>query len=231
MIFANTGKEHPATLDFVDEISSRWGVPITWVERRYGQDPGFAVVDSAMASRAGEPFARLIQAKKYLPNPITRFCTEELKVKAMAMYAKSMGVKDATMLVGLRADEPRRVHRVHGDERNGFLYDCPMHRHGHTIKDVMSFWASQPFDLRLPNDDRAFGNCDLCFLKGRGILERVIRHDPSLAQWWIDQENAIGAKFRSDMPTFTQLRIQVGQQSHLFGEDGDDDIIPCTCTD
>jgi hypothetical protein len=231
VVFANTGKEHPATLEFVDEVSHRWGVPITWVERRYREDPGFNVVTSATASRAGEPFAQLIRAKKYLPNPITRFCTEELKVRSIAMYAKSVGVTDGTMLVGLRADEPRRVHRVQGDERNGFAYDCPMYRHGHTLSDVTAFWKSQPFDLRLPNDDRAFGNCDLCFLKGRGILERVIRHDPTIAQWWIDQENAIGAKFRSDMPSFSQMLVQVRIQPQLFGEEGDDDIIPCTCTD
>jgi len=233
IFFANTGREHPATLEFVQEVSSRWDVPITWVERRYREDPGFAIVTPETASRNGEPFARLIERKNYLPNPVARFCTEELKVKAIAMAAKASGIVDATILVGLRADEPRRVHRVQNDERNGFIYDCPMYRHGHTIEDVTRFWKSQPFDLRLPNDDRAFGNCDCCFLKGRRVLERVIRHDPSLAQWWIDQENRIGAKFRKDIPTFTQLRISVESQPHLFDEQNgeDDEIIPCTCTD
>lgn len=231
VVFANTGKEHPTTFEFVKEIDERWGVGIKWVERRYGLDPGYIVTDYAGASRNGEPFAQLIGRKNYLPNTVARFCTEELKVKAIAMYCKGIGVTDATMLVGLRADEPRRVHRVQGDERHGFIYDCPMHRHGHTLADVMQFWKAQPFDLRLPNDDRAFGNCDLCFLKGKGVLERVIRHDPSLAQWWIDQENRIKAKFNKDHPTYSQMLVQIRVQPQLFGGDDDDTTIPCTCTD
>lgn len=31
-LFANTGKEHPATLDFVRDCGERWGVPIVWLE-------------------------------------------------------------------------------------------------------------------------------------------------------------------------------------------------------
>ena len=32
--FANTGKEHPATLEFVRECAERWAVPIVWLEFR-----------------------------------------------------------------------------------------------------------------------------------------------------------------------------------------------------
>lgn len=231
VVFANTGKEHPATLEFVREIDDRWKVGIVWIERMYGSNPPYRVVDYSTASRNGEPFHELITRKKYLPNTVMRFCTEELKVKAIAMYLRDKGVVDATMLVGLRADEPRRVHRVQGDERHGLSYDCPMHRHGHTLSDVMAFWKCQPFDLRLPNDDRAFGNCDLCFLKGKGVLERVIRQDPSLAQWWIEQEERIGAKFNKDRPTYAQMLVQVRIQPQLFGGDDDESTIACTCTD
>lgn len=232
VVFANTGKEHPATLDFVQEISRRWSVHIDWIERRVGEDPGFAIVDANTASRDGEPFEKLIEKKKYLPNPVTRFCTEELKVKAISLFCKSVGMSDATMVVGLRADEPRRVHRVQGDVRFGFTYECPMYRAGHGIKDVLEFWSAQDFDLKLPNNDRAFGNCDLCFLKGRSHLERVIRHDPSLADWWIRMEDKIDAKFRKDMPSFKQMVVQIRMQPELFGDRPDDDeIIPCTCTD
>ena len=231
VVFANTGKEHPATLDFIKEIETRWSVPIQWVERDFKNEAGVRLVNFDTASKNGEPFGELITKKHYLPNPITRFCTEELKVKAIAKYMKSIGVESGTMAVGLRADEPRRVHRVNGDSRNGFDYVCPMHSAGHVIADVLDFWKSSDFDLMLPNNDRAFGNCDLCFLKGRSILERVIRHDPSLADWWIEREKEIGAKFRKDIPTFAQMVVQIRIQPELFGEEDDDDIIPCLCTD
>lgn len=229
--FANTGKEHEATLEFVRDISERWGVDIVWVERMFRQDPSFRIVDFTSASRNGEPFADLIKKKNYLPNPIARFCTEELKVRAISAYLKSIGVQSATMAIGLRADEPRRVHRVQGDVRNGLDYDCPMSRAGHTIDDVLAFWKQQPFDLRLPNDDRAFGNCDLCFLKSRSMTDRVISAEPERAKWWIEQENAIGGTFRKDRPKYEQILHQVRIQPGLFGDDDDSATIPCTCTD
>ncbi len=34
VIFENTGKERLETLDFIDEVSKRWGVDITWLEWR-----------------------------------------------------------------------------------------------------------------------------------------------------------------------------------------------------
>lgn len=35
VVFANTGKERPETLDFVERCSQRWGVPVVWLEYRY----------------------------------------------------------------------------------------------------------------------------------------------------------------------------------------------------
>ena len=232
--FANTGKEHPATLDFVRDTATNWGTEITWIERDFDSLNGFSVVDHETASRNGEPFARMIEKRKFLPNPVMRFCTSELKVIAIGKYLKSVGVAEATMVVGLRADEPRRVHRVQGDTRQGFDYDCPMATAGHVLADVRKFWASQPFDLHLPNDDRAFGNCDCCFLKGTSVIERVLRHDPKHADWWIEQEELRGARFRRDAPSYKAVLHQVRIQPELLGLTGnqeDDEIIPCSCTD
>lgn len=113
VLFANTGKEHPATLDFVRECGARWGVPIVWLEYR-DNDQGFAVVDFDTCSRAGEPFAALIQKRQYLPNPVTRFCTIDLKIRIIHKYLRSLGLSDeenpVDMMTGIRADEPRQGH-------------------------------------------------------------------------------------------------------------------------
>ena len=61
--FANTGKEDEATLQFVDDCSKNWSVPIVWLEYRL-DDPKYAVVDFHTASRNGEPFEALITKKK-----------------------------------------------------------------------------------------------------------------------------------------------------------------------
>jgi len=55
VVFANTGRERPETLDFVAEVNRRWGVGVTWVEFRRGA-PGYEVVDRQGASLDGQPF-------------------------------------------------------------------------------------------------------------------------------------------------------------------------------
>ena len=91
MSFANTGKEEEKTLQFVRECGQRWQVPIVWIEYR-DDDTGFAVVDFDSAARKGEPFEALIRKKSYLPNPVTRFCTSELKIRVMHKFLRSLGL-------------------------------------------------------------------------------------------------------------------------------------------
>ncbi len=79
--FANTGKEDEATLKFVNDCSINWNVPITWIEVTY-----------ETASRNGEPFEAVIEKKNYLPNPVTRFCTIEMKIRPIANYLFSIGM-------------------------------------------------------------------------------------------------------------------------------------------
>ena len=108
VVFANTGKERNETLNFVYECGSRWAVPITWIER-INEKPGFEIVDQNSASRNGEPFERLINRRGYLPNVVTRFCTIELKIRAMRDFMKAQGYKAWNNAVGLRYDEGLRV--------------------------------------------------------------------------------------------------------------------------
>ena len=126
--FANTGKEMPQTLDFVHECGVRWNVPITWLE----YDPAgekqrkFRIVDRATASQNGEPFEALVKERRYLPNPVTRFCTTTLKIRVMRDYARSIGWEHWTNAIGLRADEARRVAKIK-DQRERWETVAPLH--------------------------------------------------------------------------------------------------------
>ena len=226
VMFANTGREHPSTLDFVRDVE-RW-CPINWVE--YRRDfPFYALVEHGDASRNGEPFAALIEAKKYLPNPVTRFCTSDLKVTPMKRFMKVLGFPKYTTILGLRADEPRRVAKLRSDPTRDI--EMPLADAGITRDMIIEWWKQNDFDLKLPNDDPAFGNCDLCFLKGMARVERVIRAEPHLADWWIEQERLRDARFRKDRPTYAHLLTQITLQGVLFQESTDDHTVPCDCTD
>lgn len=224
VLFANTGKEHPATLDFVHEIETRW-CPITWIE--YRADAPFAGVTHATASTKGEPFAALIAKRKYLPNPVARFCTSDLKVKPMNAWMK-MRHDEFTTVIGLRYDEAIRVSRLRGDSTRDI--EMPLADAKATRETVMAYWRDSDFDLNLPHGDQAFGNCDLCFLKSRSATERVLEHDPERASWWIAQEEMIGGTFRKDRPNYKTMLYQVTIQGRLFDDDGDL-TIPCDCTE
>ena len=52
--------------------------------------------------------------KNYLPNPVTRFCTTELKIRTIHKYLKSLGWdhNETSDWVGIRADEMRRAAKI-----------------------------------------------------------------------------------------------------------------------
>lgn len=219
--FANTGKEDEATLRFVQDCSERWGVPITWLEY---QHKGFKVVGFDSAARQGEPFEELVRAKSYLPNPIARFCTEELKVKVINKYLNFINL-DADTMVGVRADEPARVSKLRA---RGLL--IPLVDAGVRQADVQAFWKDQPFDLSLTFRDGVtpMGNCDLCFLKGPNQILGLIKDKPERAVWWARQEEAVGATFRSDRPSYGQMHKFLTDQADMFNDAGG---VECFCGD
>lgn len=199
VMFANTGREMPETLDFVHECGSRWGVPIVWLEYdRPDNKAGFRVVGNNSAARNGEPFEILIKSKKYLPNIVTRFCTTELKIRPMKRYlTKHLGWKQWVACVGIRADE---AHRAKVDSKDRWSYWYPLNDAGVTKRDIAEFWAGHSFDLKLDNVNGAtpLGNCDMCFLKSEKILANIAKTMPEKADWWIRMEQETGSTFRKD---------------------------------
>ena len=220
--FANTGKEDEATLKFVHDCETNWGVSIFWLEYR-SQAPKFEVVNFEKASRNGEPFEALIEKKNYLPNMVARFCTAELKVLTIDRYLKTFGWDDYATMVGIRADEPRRVAKMRG---NKDIKLTPLAEANVTEAEVWDFWSKQSFDLDLPKVS-GVSNCDLCFLKGSGILMGLIAQRPERSIWWAEMENKIGARFRSDRPSYAEMTKYTQDQQVLFN----DESIACFCGD
>lgn len=229
VVFANTGLEREETLRFVDECASRWGVEIRWVERR-PRPERFAEVTFETASRDGEPFAALIGEKRYLPNAVTRHCTEGLKLEVMRSFMLAQGHEHWTNVVGLRADEPARVARVRARIEPRWDSVCPLADARVTAADVAAFWRAQPFDLGLRAGE---GNCNLCFLKGRALREHLVAARPQDAAWWIAQEARVGARFHAHERGYADLLDRARRQLPLvFDADAlAASTIPCTCTD
>jgi 3'-phosphoadenosine 5'-phosphosulfate sulfotransferase (PAPS reductase)/FAD synthetase len=180
--FQNTGKEMPQTLDFINECDVRWGLDMVWLE--YRKPISFEIVTYETASRNGRPFKELIEHKKgFLPNVMTRYCTSELKINTLKRYLKTLNIKDYTSFNGIRYDEPRRWGKM-----KDYNYDVEMPLVSWKVvkEDVLNFWGQQQFDLQL---QEPYGNCDLCFLKGKNKLAKIAKEHPELFEWWINLEN------------------------------------------
>ena len=230
--FANTGKEDEATLRFVKACSDNWNVEIHWVEYR-DADPSFERVTFESASRNGEPFEALIKKRNYLPNPVTRFCTSELKIRSIHKYLKSLGWDHNEQMdwVGMRADEQRRAAKIADKSR------IPLVTAGVTKETIGEFWRNQSFDLELPNMNGVtmHGNCDLCFLKGGAQVLSLIAEKPERGIWWAKMEalalasKPSGAVFRSDRPSYASMIKFASEQTDMF--DPNEEAIACFCGD
>lgn len=246
VVFANTGKEDPATLLFVHECGERWGVPIVWVEYLDADKPAdrWHVVTFETAARLGEPFSALNRRRRMLPAPMARFCTGDLKIKPSQAYCRSLGWADGwDAWMGIRADEQRRVSKIRGRpvDKSGIETSMPLAVAGITRHDVGAFWKSQPFDLGLPNMNGVtmHGNCDLCYLKPTGQLVALIAEKPERAVWWVAEEawaksimrnpNHGGMRFRPRDPSYAQLQRFAAEQRDMF--DPAEEAIPCFCGD
>ena len=251
VVFANTAMERPETLEFVDRCGREWGADIVWVEYDWDAPHRTRVVDFATASRKGEPYAALIDRKGFVPSVSIRYCSGFLKRDRIESYARHwLGLKRWHAVIGLRGDEQRRVLRMRAmncGSRTGAHAVLPLADAGVREADVLDWWKRQPFDLGIPS---YAGNCTLCMLKGRAKLIRLIRENPTLADWWIEQEAKVANRTGPDGracdsmkrfrlgETYAELKAAALAHRDLFdeaaassAESGESDSFDCHCTD
>ncbi len=201
-LFANTGKELPETLDFINKCDKDWGLNIVWLEANVVYEKGvgtnFKVVDYETANRKGKPFEDML--KKYpLPNNMASNCTRELKLAPINKYVKSLGYKEVYTAMGIRYDERHRESNT-AKENNiiyPLIYDIKVDN-----KFIRDWWERQPFDLKLKDYE---GNCDLCFKKSLKKRLTIIKERPNVAEWWSDMES----KYSSETVPRFDLRTNV----------------------
>ena len=176
-LFANTGREHPDTLRFVNDVDQHLGLGLIWLEAVV--HPGerksctHRVVTFDTASRNGEPF-KAVASKYGLPNQTFKNCTRELKTNPMESYAESVGWENGTYwtAIGIRADEKRRV--ADSAVAQYIVYPLtdwwPMDK-----QDVLTFWEDKQWDLAIEERE---GNCLECHKKSDKKLALLAQEHP-----------------------------------------------------
>jgi 3'-phosphoadenosine 5'-phosphosulfate sulfotransferase (PAPS reductase)/FAD synthetase len=242
VLFCNTGKEDEATLEFVRECAERWNVRIHWLEYNNALPSKVDECDFDSAARNGEPFESVIQQRNgCLPNRMARYCSSELKTRTMHRFLRGLGWEEWDTLIGIRADEPRRVAKFRANpspETAAETCRLPLADAGIGAHDVAAFWRRQWFDLALPNINgkTMHGNCDLCFLKPAAQVQSLIAEKPQRAVWWAAQEAKAlaagvgwsGAHFRDDRPSYAAMMATEKTQGDLYGYE-DEAALACFC--
>lgn len=198
--FANTGMEHPKTLDFVRNCDDIFKFNTVWLEGivHYDERKGSThkIVTYQTASRNGEPYEAFI--KKYgIPNTAFPQCTRELKLNPMQSYLRSLGINHKTIptAIGIRTDEKRRVSK-NADTMN-IVY--PLIDMWPTDKqDVLDWWEDQLFDLEIEEFE---GNCLGCFKKSFKKQFMQIEKDPSCFDFYKRMEDK-----------YKKINIETGQR-------------------
>jgi len=196
VIFANTGFENEATLQFVHDCDTHFGFNTVWLEGVTNMESGVGmshkVVTFQTASRGGEPFEEMI--KKYgISNMQSPHCTRNLKRYAIESHLKSIGWagRDYDLAIGIRTDEQRRVK---ADKSRNVVYPL-VHWFPADKQDVLDWWEDQPFDLQLQEHQ---GNCKTCWKKSFNKLIKLHSEDPSQFDFFERMEEKygrVGAEF------------------------------------
>lgn len=197
VLFANTGQENEATLEFVRNCDNMFGFNTVWLEAvpqqgRIGTK--HRIVNFDTASRNGEPFEAVID-KYGIPNQKFPQCTRELKLRPMKSYLRSIGwlAQCYDIAIGIRADESAR--RSNAATESNIVYPLldwlPI-----TKPEVNSFWASQPFRLNLAGYQ---GNCKTCWKKSFRKLMTLMDEDHTQFDFFERMERdkgLIGSEFK-----------------------------------
>lgn len=199
VVFTDTGREHPKTYEFINRFEAEEKIPII----RLGGKDSF---DSYLAKRDYEK----------IPNMVKRGCTIELKVKVARRWARANIGMAYDNLIGFRADETKRVmsNKKRWEKVNQVF---PLHKLGITKAAVQAYWKSKEYTLEIPS---ILGNCTLCFMKGKNNIINILRHDPSLAAKWIEDETKSSLKYGHTYLPGISIRqcLEIAQAPTLFSE-------------
>lgn len=208
VVFANTGLEHPKTLEFIRNCDKQFGFGTVWIEAlinpEQGVGPGFRTVTYETACRDGSVFESYI-AKYGIPNTKMLGCTRTLKYQPMKAWMRSIGLseKDCDTAIGIRADERRRI--SDDSAKRNIVYplidEWPVDK-----QDILNWWEDQTFDLEIEEFE---GNCRGCYKKSKRKHFLQMEKDPHAYDWHDRMEKLYATVnstshryfFRGDMST------------------------------
>lgn len=218
---ANTSKERPESLHFMNEIDKLFGFGMVWVEAEFHKK-GVGVTPKIVAyedlKRNGEIFEEGIK-KLGIPNKENKWCNRDMKLVVLKKYVDSVfGLDNYSVAVGLRIDEMDRVRKDY--KTNNVFYPLMDHKIDSRLRN--KFWDSQLIKITIPAYK---GNCDLCFAKSKRKLTTIIKEEPHKAIWWDDMIKQYGTIKLEGKNSYNDLMSEIGTQTFYRDYNTIEDLI------
>ena len=212
-VYMDTGAEHPKTYAFIRNVVKHFGIELICLRADFNQPLGvghsYKVVSIDDCCHDLGPFRDM--CKKYgTPSIAGKWCSSKMKQEVHDKYCDDVfGKSSYVTWLGIRADEPRRLTAIGKSEFVRYMAEIS----DAEKCDVMSFWASMPFDLEI---DEWLGNCVFCFKKSDLKLAAAQRDEPGLYASWLQMidgapERVEQSKFRRSRHVMYRKRMRLEQ--------------------
>lgn len=188
IVYMDTGAEHPKTYEFIKKCVEYFGIELICLQADFNQPLGkghtYKIVDvkDLKQDLVNGPYAQMV--KKYgTPGSASAWCTSRMKEETHDKYCNDKyGKGNYETWLGIRADEPKRLSGINKDNSIRYMAEIS----DYEKEDVLNWWASQSFDLEIPE---WLGNCVFCFKKSDLKIAAAARDEPELYQEWLSMIN------------------------------------------
>lgn len=246
-------RELEDTLKAVLDLEQFLGTKIDWVVAYEGGHSNGSISDENWNPKP-LTFDRLIEYRRCLPNYRMRFCTEELKIKALFWHTYLNIMDDETdvvaMNIGFRFDEQDRAYKMTRKcQAMDFNRSCKVDSKHKRLKSqksridwripffpliedritknlIKSYWSNKNIDFPVTPD------CDMCFFHTKGHLARNFTNYPERMEWALEQEKKIGKTFVK-YKNFSDIKQDAPKhlREYFMSENKSEPSLGCQCTD
>jgi hypothetical protein len=220
-VMANTSKERPESLDFMNQCDKFYNLKLVWLEAEFhekGVGVTYNIVKYEDLKRNGEIFEQGI--KKFgIPNKENKWCNRDMKYEVLTKYGNTIfGRNNYSVAVGMRADEMDRVRKDY--KINNVFY--PLMDRKVSSNDRNKFWKDKPIQITIPAYK---GNCDVCFAKSNRKLMTILKEEPEKSYWWDDMIKKYGTIKLEGKDSYNDLMEVKGTQTFYRGYNTIDDLV------
>lgn len=196
-VFMDTGAEHPATYQFIQEVVKYWGIDLIClrvvINPQLGKGGDYRILGLDELEQDLQPWKDML-AKYGAPAYDMAYCTGRMKTEPFKKYCtEKFGKGNYQTWIGIRSDEPKRL-----PIEVLKLLGLPVHQNAVKRKpqmnylaeisdfdkqDILNWWKKQPFDLSIPEH---LGNCVFCIKKSLKKIALAEKDEAQMAIKWID---------------------------------------------